>query len=230
LLHGATLAPTPIAAGQIVTITGTGAGPETGVVARATPAGYFETRIGDIRVLFDGVPAPLLFVRSDQINAIVPYAIHGRFSARMQVEAGTSLSVPIELKVVDSAPGIFTTGSTGRGQAAALNADLTPNSLANPAQRGSIIAIYGTGEGQTDPAGNDGRVIITDLRRPLLPIAARIGGRPAEVTYFGSVPTLVSGIFQANITIPSDIEPGVVPIEIEAGTAKTQSGVTIVVR
>ncbi len=230
LLHGATFATTPIAPGQLVTIMGTGLGPVTGVVARPTSAGAFETRMADIRVLFDGVPAPLLFVRIDQINAIVPYELHARLSARVQIESGTSLSIPIEVKVVDAAPGLFTNGGSGRGQAAALNVDLTANSVLNPAPRGTVIALFGTGEGQTDPPGNNGRVIASDLRRPLLRVTAKIAGRPAEVTYAGSASGLVSGIFQANVRIPEDIDAGIVPIEIQVGDAPTQSGVTIAVR
>ena len=230
LLHGATFATTPIAPGQIVTIVGTGLGPVVGGVAKPTSAGAFDTRMGDIRVLFDGVPAPLLFTRIDQINAIVPYEMHARLSARVQVESGTSLSIPIELKVVDAAPGLFTNSGSGRGQAAALNIDLTANSVLNPAPRGSVIAVFGTGEGQTDPPGNNGRVIATDLRRPILAVTAKIGGKTAEVTYAGSASGLVSGVFQANIRIPEDIDPGIVPIEIQVGGTPTQSGVTIAVK
>jgi uncharacterized protein (TIGR03437 family) len=230
LLHGAALSPTPVAPGQIVTLTGFGLGPAVGVAAAPTAAGAYETRLAGTRVLFDGIPAPLLYVRNDQINCIVPYATYGRFSTKVQVEAGTDFSVPIEARVVDAAPGIFSGGSNGRGQAAALNADLTANSAANPAARGSFISLYGTGEGQTNPPGQDGRVIVTDLRRPLLPVTATIGGRPAEVTYLGSAPFLVSGVFQANIRIPEDIDPGPVAVEIKVGGVATQSGITIVVR
>jgi uncharacterized protein (TIGR03437 family) len=230
LLNAATLVPAPIAPGEMVSITGTGLGPVAGVVVRPSPAGAFESRVSDVRVLFDGVPAPLLFVQNEQINAIVPYAMHGRFSARIQVEAGGSFSVPIEARVVDAAPGIFTTSGTGRGQSAALNSDLTSNSLSNPAERGSIITLFGTGEGQTDPPGQDGRIISTDLRRPLLPVTARIGGRSAEVIYFGSASGLVSGIFQANIRVPEDIAAGTVPLEIQVGGSAIQTGVTIAVR
>lgn len=230
LLHGATRAVAPIAPGQMLTITGTGLGPVSGLVARPTAAGAFETRLGDMRVLFDGVPAPLLSVRIDEILAIVPYAIHGRASARIQVEAGASLSIPIEAKVADAVPGLFTSGNLGRGQAAALNADFTLNSVLNPAPRGSAISVFGTGEGQTDPPGQDGRIITVDLRRPLLPVTATIGGRPAEVTYAGSASGQVSGLFQINVSIPDDVEPGAVPIQIQVGGAMTQSGVTIAVR
>lgn len=197
---------------------------------RPSAAGAFETQLAGVRVLFDGVPAPLLFVRNDQINAIVPYAMYGRVTTRLQIEFSGSSSIPIELKVVDASPGLFTAGSLGRGQAAALNADSTTNSSVNPVQRGSVIVLYGTGEGQTDPPGQDGRIILTDLRRPLLSVTAKIGGRDTEVLYAGSASSLVSGVFQANIRIPDDIRPGTVPIEIAVGGILSQPGVTIEVR
>src|SRR5262249_52275454 len=129
-----------------------------------------------------------------------------------------------------AAPGIFTTGSSGRGAAAALNADATPNSVLNPAPRGSVIVLYVTGEGQTDPPGQDGRVISTDLRKPLLPVTATIAGVPAEVLYAGSASTLVSGLCQVNVRIPGSIDAGTQPMEIQVGGVATQNGVTIEVK
>lgn len=90
--------------------------------------------------------------------------------------------------------------------------------------------VFGTGEGQTDPPGQDGRIIQTDLRRPLLAVTARIGGRPAEILYAGSAPTLVSGSLQVNVRIPEDIDAGSVPIDIQVGGVASQSRVTIAVR
>ena len=182
-----------------------------------------------MRVLFDGIPAPLLLVQEAQINAIAPYALQGRSTARVQVQVDSSYSIPIELKVADAAPGIFTSGIGGKGQAAALNADFTGNSVLNPAKRGGVVIVYLTGEGQTDPAGQDGRVISSDLRKPLLPVTALIGGKSAEVFYAGSGPTLVSGICQVNIRIPDALEPGTQPLEIQVGGTPTQRGVTIAV-
>jgi uncharacterized protein (TIGR03437 family) len=228
--NAATLTPTVLAPGEIVTITGMGLGPITPVVARASSAGAFETELGGVRVLFDGVRAPLLLVQDEQINAIVPYALQGRTTARVQVQLNSSYSIPIELKVFDAAPGIFTSGAGGRGQAAALNADSTRNSAINPAQRGSVVMIYMTGEGQTDPPGQDGRVISSDLRNPLLPVTALIGGQPAEVTYAGSGPTLVSGLCQVNVRVPETLEAGTQSLQIQVGGIASQRGVTIEVR
>ena len=172
----------------------------------------------------------LLLVQDQQINAIAPYALQGRTTAHVQVQVDSSYSIPIEVKVVDAAPGIFTAGSSGRGQAAALNADSTPNSVVNPALRGSVIVIYLTGEGQTDPPGQDGRIINTDLRKPLLPVTALIGGQDAEVLYAGSGPTLVSGLCQVNIHIPNTLDAGTQPVEVRVGGIASQRGVTVELR
>jgi uncharacterized protein (TIGR03437 family) len=230
VLHAATLAPTAVAPGQIVSILGTGLGPLLPVTPRPTSAGAYDTRVADTRVLFDGTPAPILYLKNDQINAIVPYAVFGRVSTTIRIEQGSNWSLPLELRVADSSPGIFTTTGTGRGQAAAVNEDATQNSQSNPAARGSVISVYVTGEGQTDPPGNDGRIIMTDIRRPVLPVTARIGGQPAEVMYAGSAPMQVSGMTQVNIRIPDNVTPGVVPLEIQVGQAVSQSSVTIAVR
>jgi uncharacterized protein (TIGR03437 family) len=230
VLHAATLNPTPVSPGVLITITGQGLGPANGITARPTSAGAYETKLGDTRVLFDGTPAPILYARHDQINAIVPYGVFGRVATRINVDIAGNWSLPVDAKVVDAAPGIFTVTGTARGQAAAVNADFTTNSPANPAQRGSVITIYGTGEGQTDPAGQDGRVIATDLRRPLLPVTATIGGKNAEVLYAGSAAMQVSGIFQMNIRVPEEIEAGAVPVEVRIGGIPSQTGLTIIVR
>lgn len=230
VLHAATLAPSPAAPGLLVTITGSGLGPEAGVTAKPTAAGAIDTQLAGTQVFFDGVPAPLLYVRNDQVNAIVPYSVYGRATVKVQVQRGADYALPIEMRVVDSAPGIFTAASSGRGQAAALNADMTVNSTANPAPRGGVISIFISGEGQTDPPGQDGRIILTDLRRPLLPVTATIGGQPAEVLYAGSAPTIVSGVAQVNLRIPENIDAGTASVAVQSGAAVSQPGVTIAVR
>jgi hypothetical protein len=57
--------------------------------------------------------------------------------------------------VAAAVPGLFSVDASGRGQGAILNQD---NSALNPAEKGSIIQRFGTGDGVTNPAGVDGRV------------------------------------------------------------------------
>jgi uncharacterized protein (TIGR03437 family) len=230
ILNSATGTPASLAPGELVTLTGFGLGPVASVSARPTQAGAYATTLGGTSVTFDGTAAPLLFVRNDQINAVVPYSVFGRVSSKVQVQSGSSFSIPIDFKVVDAAPGIFTIGTTGRGPALALNADSTQNSVLNPAPRGTVIVFYLTGEGQTDPPGQDGRIIATDVRKPLLPVTATIGGVAADVQYAGSVPSLISGMCQVNVRIPDTLDTGTQPVEIQIGGIPSQRGVTIEVR
>ena len=131
-----------------------------------------------------------------------------------------------------AAPGLFTADSSGSGQGAIVNQDGSINTPANPASAGSVVSIYGTGDGQTLPAGTDGIVILgtAALHYTLLPVTALIGGQSADVVYAGSVGGQVAGIFQANVRIPKDLSAGPQPVRLTVGSASSQPGVTIAVQ
>lgn len=227
VLNAATLQPSAVSPGLLVTLIGLGLGPETPVIARASSAGAYDTQLADVAVLFDDVAAPVTLVSSERIEAIVPYAIYGRSRVAIQVRNGRGYSIPIEARTVDAAPGVFTQGRDGRGPAIALNADSTLNSVLNPARPGNVVVVYLTGEGQTDPPGQDGRIISTDVRKPLLRVTASIGGLPADVLYAGSAPTMVSGVCQVNLRVPEGLNSGTHAVEIQIAGATSQRGVTI---
>ena len=231
LVNAASLQPGPLAPGEIITIFGSGLGSALGINTSVSSAGAVGSVIGDTRILFDGVPAPLLYVRADQINAIVPYGLHGRFATSFQVEVAGARSEQLQLRVETASPAIFTMSGSGKGQGAVVNQDGTVNSPLYPAPRDSIIAIYGTGEGQTRPAGQDGRIITTDVRPPLAAVSVKIAGIPADVKYAGSAPGLVSGVFQLNVSVPSNTPiGGQIPIEITIGGILSQLGATVAVK
>jgi len=231
VLHGATMQPTQISPGMIVVVRGSGLGPASGANGIVTAAGAYQTNFNDIRLLFDGVPAPLIYIRQDQINAVAPYALSGRFRTLIQVEVGGVRSVPVEVAVVDSAPGLFTLDGSGNGQAAALNENGSVNSTGNPARPDSIVTVFGTGEGQTIPLGQDGRVIVTDLRRPLLPVNVTVGGVLVEVVYAGSAPSFVSGGLQINVRLNANVPVGPnIPIVVQVGSASSSPSATIAIQ
>ena len=237
--NAATNAPTAISPGMIIAIKGTNLSGATGVSSTAsTPGTNVGTTTGETRVLFDGVPAPVLFARQDQVNAIVPYELFGRVTTRITVEYRGTASAALDLRVSDTAPGIFTLDASGRGPGAILNQDNTINGVNSPAARGSIVVIYATGEGQTSPTGVTGRIIqpiAADLRKPIAPVSVTIGGQAAEVLYAGSAPGLVSGAFQINVRVPGTPGPATSPVTMEnvvvtVGNASSPTGVTVAVR
>jgi uncharacterized protein (TIGR03437 family) len=221
----------PVAPGEIVSIFGKEIGPPEGISARPKAPGVFETTLGQTRVLFDGVAAPMIFARADQVTAVAPYALAGRRSTEVQVEYRGVKSSPQTLTVAESAPGIFTVASTGAGQGAILNEDGSLNSSSKPARRGSIVVLFATGEGQTSPPGVDGKVVAAPSPRPLLPVSVTISGLAAEVLYAGGAPGLVAGLLQVNARVPQGVAAGpAVPITLVVGTALSQPGVTVAVQ
>jgi uncharacterized protein (TIGR03437 family) len=125
---------------------------------------------------------------------------------------------------------VFALNASGSGQGAILNQDQTVNGPANPADKGSIIAIFANGEGQTDPAGIDGMPATVPLPQPLAKVTATIGGVNAEILYAGAAPTLVAGVLQVNARIPSGAPSGNVPVTITVGNSTSQGTITVAVK
>jgi uncharacterized protein (TIGR03437 family) len=55
-----------------------------------------------------------------------------------------------------------------------------------------------------------------------------IGGQPATIPYAGDAPTLPTGVFQINATIPSNISPGATPVSLNVAGASAH--VTLAVK
>ena len=222
-----------ISPGENIVIFGTGVGPAT-LTAGTVANGAWGTTAGNTRVLFDGVAAPMIYASAAQTSVMVPYGVAGRTSTSIVVEYSGVQSTALSYNVVATAPGIYTLNQSGTGPGAVLNQNgITVNSPSAPAPRGSVIAVYMTGEGQTTPAGSDGTLIpaiFNALKSPLLPVTATVNGITAKVLYAGSAPGLVSGVMQVNLEIPATAPTGAaVPIQIAVGSTNTQSGVTIAV-
>ena len=232
ILNAASFAGGAIAPGEVITIFGTGFGPEALTTLQLAPNGDGITNVlAETRVLFDGEPAPMLYAVDGQLSAIAPYAIGSKQNAGVQVEYLGVRSNVVTMAVTPAAPGIFTAAATGRGQAAVLNQDFSVNGSANAAARNSVIQIFATGEGETRPAGIDGRLAGVPLPIPVLPVRVFVGGIEAVVTYAGAAPGLVAGVLQVNAQVPEEVQPGPeVPVVIRVGTADSPAGPTIAVR
>jgi uncharacterized protein (TIGR03437 family) len=220
----------PVAPGELVTIFGAGVGPANLAGLALTGYGYVDSYIGETRVLFDGVPSPLVYAFAGQTTAIVPYSVAGKASTQMTVVYRGRSSAPATLAVAAAAPALFSADSSGKGNGAILNQDSSVNSAANPADQGSVVVLFGTGEGQTDPRGADGRVASGVFPKPVLPLSVTIGGQPAEVLYYGAAPALVSGVLQINARIPAGIASGAAEAIVTVGSFSSPAGLTVSVK
>lgn len=217
-----------ISAGEIITLFGTGLGPGT---LTTPPANTFPTDLSGVQVTVGGYLAPIVYVRNDQVSVIVPYEIN---------KPVFLVNVPVILRYLGqssngfnqqqaaTAPGIFTTGG-GTGQGAILNSNLSVNSSSNPASKGDVVVLYITGEGQTSPAGQTGKITSTT---PPYPTAVSgvptvtIGGQPAQVLFAGEAPALVSGVMQINVVVPTTLTNTTVtdqPVLVTIGGTSSQT-------
>jgi uncharacterized protein (TIGR03437 family) len=223
VVDAASQSATPVSPGKIVVIYGAGLGPAQPVENQASN-GQFGTQAGGTTVSFNGIAAPILYVSATQVAAIVPYAVSG-MSAKVTVAYQGETSAAFTVPVAPAAPSIFTLTETGAGQAAAINADGTVNTANNPVRIGGFISLYATGEGQTSPAGVDGKLGGSTPAQPVLPVSATVGGIPATIQYKGGASGQVAGLMQVNVQIPSGVQPGgYVPVVLQVGDVSTTPG------
>ncbi len=206
VVNAASLRVGPVAAGSIVSIFGAGMGPATGA------PGLLGTSAAGTQVLVDGHAAPLFYVQDSQINALVPLEETGHASAQVEVLYQGVSRGKTTVPLADNAPAVFTLAG-GTGQAVAINQDGSLNSVANAAERGSIVTLYATGGGPNGPPAN-----------------VTIGGYATDVLYAGDAPGFI-GLMQINARVPGGfVQSGVQPLTLQIGSAVSQPGVTVALK
>ena len=224
----------PVAPGEIITLYPTNAGPAQIATAALTPDRHIATLVAGTRVLFDETPAPIVYALAGQISVVVPFKVQSQPFTKVVVEYNGVRSRAVIVPVADVAPAVFTIAG-GTGQAVVLNQDTSLNSKDSPADRQSVIVFFSTGEGQTTPAGEDGRLNefdrLEDFPRPKAPVSVTIGGVTAEILYAGGAPGFLSGLQQFNVRVPQATLPGpAVPLVVTVGGVSSPATVTIAVR
>ena len=205
-----------VAPGELVTISGDHMGPDAGLSASGA-GGVLGTELGGVRVLFDGIAAPLLQVGAKQIEAVAPFAVAGKSTAGVTVEYGGLTSNTAMVGVLPAVPGI-------------VNHYLTAVAMNTPAAPGSIVSVFVTGSGVMLPPEADGQIGTGTASFPALAVSASMGPSqfsappvpwiPLRVTYAGSTTWLVSGTIQVNVQLPDEFPGtnyGEYPIAVRVG-------------
>ena len=160
----------------------------------------------------------------------MPYSVVSG-SAQITVGYAGRISAGFTIPVAPTAPGVFTLDSTGKGQAVALNQDSSINSASTPAKPGDVISLFATGEGETTPAGVDGKLATTQVKQPLAAVSVTIGGKRVTPIYAAGASGEIAGVIRIDAQIPSDIQTGpAVPVLVQFGNNSCQQGVSIAVR
>ena len=223
VVNGASFAPSPVpvSPGSIISIFGVNLAPST-ALASAVP---LPTELAGASVRINGIPAPLFFVSSGQINAQLPFEVPtGAATAIVRHAAGES--APETFNVATAAVGIFQFPATNR--AVVLNQDGTVNAPDNPESRGRIIVVFLTGQGPLSPTVPTGQAAPSSpLSLASLRATANIGRAAADVKFLGLTPGFV-GLAQANIEVPAAAATGnevvmFVSVDGQAGNTATVS-------
>ena len=211
----------PVAPGELVTLWGNHFGPEIGAHEQVDSSGKIATELAGVRVFFDQFEAPLLYASSKQINAQVPWELNGQSSAQFRVEYnGISTRTGI-VQIVPSSPALFHT---------ILNQDGTVNSPANPAGNGSIVSVYGTGGGSTNPESvTGGNAPFKPLAKLVLPVSILIDeGFLATVHYAGVAPGQIDGTFLIQFHVPPILAPSTAHrVDVQIGSGATLGMITV---
>jgi uncharacterized protein (TIGR03437 family) len=180
------------------------------------------------QLFLGGLPMPLLYAASGQVNALVPQGIMPNATYPLVVVQGNAQSVPVPITIAELQPGQYTVNTSGSGAGIVTNAKTAALiSASNPAHAGDFLVIYGTGlgsltgtNGETEPA--DGAAApTTTVYHTTAQITVTIGGVNAPVTFSGLTPTL-AGLYQVNVQMPSGVAPGTaIPVVITAMDAQT---------
>jgi len=232
--YAATIAP-----GQIVALFGTELVANGIGVANLLP---LPRALQNASVYVNGIAAPLYFAAANQINYQVPSAT-APGAATVVVLREDGIASYGSVNVAAAAPALFTADASGKGQAAAQNADFSrngdpaANSQAKRARKGDYVVFYGTGCGaQFVNANNNQPLTIKDgeaaTSDPLAATSAlptvTVGGKAATVYFSGLSPGFV-GLWQLNVQVPNDAPSGASVEVVVSFGGKTGNRVTIAV-
>jgi uncharacterized protein (TIGR03437 family) len=218
---GSFLWPGLVAPGTMVSIFGSGLADGT-ISVSSTP---FPTTLQGAQFNVRGVPLPLFYASSGQVNAVMPIGLTADERDQLIVVRDTTQSAPVDLLVADTDPGAFAVNSQGTGQGAILvggtsqiaaPAGSIPGANAGPATAGQTVSMFVSGMGTVSNPPADGSPSTGTSLTTATPTVT-IGGVPAQVTYSGLAPGEV-GLYQVNVVIPAGVPTGnAVPVVLTIG-------------
>lgn len=186
-----------IAPGELISIYGWDLGPIDPIAFGFDPVSETLPVSGPgLDVRFNGVPAPLYYASSGQLNVQVPYEIAGATSAELTVRVNGQSSDAVRIPVLPARPNLFPR---------VWNQDGSVNSRENPTSAGSAVVLYATGQGVTVPASRTGaKPMNGTYPTPAAPVTLNIGGSAATLLFAGQAPG-TAGVMQINARVPEGL-------------------------
>jgi uncharacterized protein (TIGR03437 family) len=195
-----------VAPGSLATVWGSALAPAT----QAAGSLPLPLAIEGVSATVNGLPAPLLYVSSGQVNIQIPYET-GAGTAVLGVNNNGQIA-SYSFPVAASGPGIFS------------NAFIDPTGAAvTSAPRGGILTLFMTGDGDASPPIATGApppagTPVASLPAPRLPVTVTVGGVPAGTPFpFIGIPTWSVGVTQIDFIVPPDAPLGPQSVVVTVG-------------
>jgi len=210
-----------VAPGEVVSLLGTGLGPFHGISVPPDATGKYPTEVAGVQVTFDGIAAPLLYVGTHEINAVIPFEVSGKRSTLLRVTYGSKTTPPLKLIVVPAYPEIVSVPVAAppvypARNAVVRNEDGSANSVTNPAKLGSNVTFWVNGAGLFTSTLADGVVVQPPLPAPVLPVTVLFGNELISATV-GAAPDQVAGLLQVTATLPSQLPASGSTLQVQVG-------------
>jgi uncharacterized protein (TIGR03437 family) len=209
---------TAVAPGSIASVYGANLSPGT-LLATTVP---LPLSLAGISVAVNGIPAPLFFVSSGQINLQLPYELQpGPATVVVNNNGQKSVATPqSSFTVAAVRPGIFVDGGGNTVPFAA-------------GARGQTLVLFITGFGAVSPAVETGAAPapgtpVEGLPAPIRSLTVTVGGKEAVVQFAG-IPIGLVGTMQVNFQVPDDAPLGPQPVVVSVGGIATTGTATLTV-
>jgi uncharacterized protein (TIGR03437 family) len=174
-----------LAPGSLVAISGSGLA-NTTATASSTPT----TTLAGVSVTVNGTATQLRYVSPTQINALIPFdvAIPATTAVPLIVTSGGQVSQPYAIRLLRTAPALFTRDGSGSSKALILDQDSAPVDTVSP---GQIVSFFATGLG---PTSKDSNAVVEDLQ-------VYLGDRQADVVSAHGYG--FDGFYRIDVTAPA---------------------------
>ena len=225
-----------IESGSWVTIYGTNLAPSTVSTGRTWNSGdivngQLPTTLDGTTVMINGKAAAISYISSGQLNVQAPDdTATGQVSVVVTTSNGTSTPATVNLQPYS--PGLFMLNAKypaavlPDGSYAIAPGVLDSSVAQRVAKAGDVVQLFGTGLGATNPVVTSG-VLYSGAAQTANPVAASIGGIPAEVQFAG---VTGAGLYQVNVVVPQGVPAGDQLLLLATGGLTSQGSVYLTIQ
>lgn len=191
--------------------------------------GLYPTLLGGTQVLFDGVPAPLLYSGPGQVNVAVPFGVASKIASTMSiVQDGASVNTQV-LPATPRAPSFFMPsgplstlcpidginyGGLSVQGGIVHNPDGSQNSCSNPAHPGDVFEFFVNALGPAPGLPADGAVITDPPPVLTVPLVLTLNNVPIQAESATAIPGWIAGVWRIRVRIPADFGSNVASVTL----------------